>query len=56
METLRQMGGWSNYTMLMTYTHPAADDLKGAHSGRSPLDKHACVVSPVDVIDSVDYD
>ena len=38
LETLRQMGGWSDYTMLMTYTHLAADDLKRAHAPRSPLD------------------
>ena len=38
LETLRQMGGWSDYTMLMTYTHLAADDLKRAHATRSPLD------------------
>ena len=38
LETLRQMGGWSNDTMLMTYTHLAADDLKRAHATRSPLD------------------
>jgi site-specific recombinase XerD len=38
LETLRQMGGWSSYTMLMTYTHLAADDLKQAHATRSPLD------------------
>ena len=38
LETLRQMGGWSNYAMLMTYSHLAADDLKRAHAKRSPLD------------------
>ncbi len=27
-----------NYTMLMTYAHLAADDLKRAHATRSPLD------------------
>ena len=32
------MGGWSDYTMLMTYTHLAADDLQQAHATRSPLD------------------
>ena len=38
LETLRQMGGWSNYAMLMTYSHLAADHLKRAHAKRSPLD------------------
>ena len=38
LEPLRQMGGWSNYSMLMTYAHLAADDLKRAHATRSPLD------------------
>lgn len=38
LETLRQMGGWSSYAMLMTYAHLAADDLKRPHATRSPLD------------------
>jgi hypothetical protein len=38
LETLRQMGGWSDDTMLMTYTHLAADDLKREHATGSPLD------------------
>jgi hypothetical protein len=38
LETLRQIGGWSNYKMLMTYTHLAADDLKRADAARIPLD------------------
>jgi site-specific recombinase XerD len=38
LETLRRLGGWSSYSMLMTYTHLAWDDLKRAHNGNSPLD------------------
>lgn len=37
-ETLRRMGGWSDYQMLKTYAHLDVDDLKAAQARYSILD------------------
>lgn len=38
LETLRRLGGWSDYTMLRTYVHLADADLRAAQQRFSPLD------------------
>jgi site-specific recombinase XerD len=38
LETLRQIGGWRDYEMLLTYTHLADADLRQAVAKFSPLD------------------
>ena len=39
LETLRLLGGWTDYTMLRTYTHLAGEDLREAMKRHSPLDR-----------------
>lgn len=39
METVRRMGGWSGFQMLIRYTHLTVDDLKDAQLRASPLDR-----------------
>ena len=38
LETLRRLGGWTDYTMLLTYSHLADGDLRAAQARFSPLD------------------
>lgn len=38
METVRKMGGWADYAMLLTYTHLLPEDLADAQRRASPLD------------------
>jgi site-specific recombinase XerD len=39
LETLRRIGGWTDYKMLKVYAHMTGEDLKRKHAEFSPLDK-----------------
>ena len=38
LETLRRLGGWADYSMLLTYSHLTDNDLRAAQARFSPLD------------------